>query len=435
VAKAQALTDANVLKLKEKAEAAVNEDEARRASALIPRRFSTRCGTSTAASKSAPIVSKREFYAGSIPPISDHPAAIACTRRLAPAICRPMFAAMRLLKKLRRAAGGFAFAIAAWPLPAAEPAKTVSTNALAREKSPYLLQHAHNPVEWYPWGEAAFAKARAENKPIFLSVGYSTCHWCHVMAHESFENGEIAKLMNEHFVNVKVDREERPDVDRVYMTYVQATTGGGGWPMSVFLTPDLQPFFGGTYFPPDDRYGRPGFPTVLKRLAQAWKEDRANVAKAAAEAVAALQEYTNAGGAKSGAAEKSALDAAFSQLARTFDEELGGFGGAPKFPRPVTLNFLFRHYAGSGASLAMAASQPRWRCSPCEKWQPEGCTISSAAASIGTPWIVSGTCRTMKRCSTIKRSWRAHTSRRFRSLARHSMRRSRATFSITSSAI
>ena len=148
------------------------------------------------------------------------------------------------------------------------------TNRLAKEKSPYLLQHQHNPVDWYPWGEEAFAKARRENKPIFLSIGYSTCHWCHVMAHESFENPEIAKLMNELFVNIKVDREERPDVDRVYMTYVQATTGGGGWPMSVFLTPELKPFFGGTYFPPEDRYGRPGFPTVLQQLAEAWKKDR-----------------------------------------------------------------------------------------------------------------------------------------------------------------
>ena len=132
-------------------------------------------------------------------------------------------------------------------------------NKLADEKSPYLLQHAHNPVDWLPWGEEAFAKARRENKPIFLSIGYSTCHWCHVMAHESFENEEVAAIMNREFVNIKVDREERPDVDRVYMTFVQATTGGGGWPMSVWLTPELKPFVGGTYFPPEDRYGQPGF--------------------------------------------------------------------------------------------------------------------------------------------------------------------------------
>ena len=235
------------------------------------------------------------------------------------------------------------------PCQAAEPSRPVTTNALAREKSPYLIQHAQNPVEWYPWGEEAFAKARRENKPIFLSVGYSTCHWCHVMAHESFENPVIAKLMNEHFVNVKVDREERPDVDRVYMTYVQATTGGGGWPMSVFLTPELKPFYGGTYFPPEDRYGRPGFPTVLLRLSEAWEKDREKVTTAASNAVDALREYSGSGAATADAAGKEALGAAFAQFARTFDEELGGFGGAPKFPRPVALNFLFRHHAREGA--------------------------------------------------------------------------------------
>src|SRR5947207_243537 len=145
------------------------------------------------------------------------------------------------------------------------------TNRLAKEKSPYLLQHAHNPVDWYPWGEEAFEKAKRENKPIFLSIGYSTCHWCHVMAHESFESPETAEIMNREFVNIKVDREERPDVDRVYMTFVQATTGGGGWPMSVWLTPQLEPFVGGTYFPPEDRFGQPAFNRVLQRIAEAWK--------------------------------------------------------------------------------------------------------------------------------------------------------------------
>ena len=171
-----------------------------------------------------------------------------------------------------------------------KPARSEHTNRLAHEKSPYLLQHAHNPVDWYPWGKEAFAKARRENKPIFLSVGYSTCHWCHVMAHESFESEDAAAIMNREFVNIKVDREERPDVDRVYMTYVQATTGGGGWPMSVFLTPDLKPYFGGTYFPPEDRYGRPGFPRALQQLSDAWQKDRENVIKAANGAIAALQE-------------------------------------------------------------------------------------------------------------------------------------------------
>src|SRR5215210_1740510 len=166
------------------------------------------------------------------------------------------------------------------------------TNKLAKEKSPYLLQHAHNPVDWYPWGEEAFARAKRENKPIFLSIGYSTCHWCHVMERESFEDPQLAKLINDHFVAIKVDREERPDVDRVYMTFVQATTGSGGWPMTVFLTPDLKPFYGGTYFPPDDRYGRPGFPTVLRRLGEAWKEDRPRVHAAAAELTERLRMVT-----------------------------------------------------------------------------------------------------------------------------------------------
>ena len=170
------------------------------------------------------------------------------------------------------------------------PSHPEHTNRLAQEKSPYLLQHAHNPVDWYPWGEEAFAKARRENKPIFLSIGYSTCHWCHVMAHESFENEEVAAIMNREFVNIKVDREERPDVDRVYMTFVQATTGGGGWPMSVWLTPDLQPFVGGTYFPPEDRYGQPGFKKVLERIAAAWKQDHEKIVDQSSKIISALRE-------------------------------------------------------------------------------------------------------------------------------------------------
>src|SRR5262247_1053763 len=156
-------------------------------------------------------------------------------------------------------------------------------NRLARERSPYLLQHANNPVDWYPWTDEAFAKARAEDKPIFLSIGYSTCHWCHVMEHESFEDAAIAAVMNQEFVSIKVDREERPDVDRVYMTFVQATTGSGGWPMSVWLTPELQPFYGGTYFPPGPQWGRPGFVDVLTEIGRAWREDRLKVVKSAAQ--------------------------------------------------------------------------------------------------------------------------------------------------------
>src|SRR5437667_4702781 len=224
-----------------------------------------------------------------------------------------------------------------------KPARPEHTNRLAQEKSPYLLQHAHNPVDWYPWGKEAFAKARSENKPIFLSIGYSTCHWCHVMAHESFENEEVAATMNREFVNIKVDREERPDVDRVYMTFVQATTGGGGWPMSVWLTPDLKPFVGGTYFPPEDRYGQPGFKKVLERVATAWKENHDKIVEQGGKIVAALRESQST--AAEGQIDVGILDAAYQQIERSYDPKEGGFGSAPKFPRPVTLNFLTRFYA------------------------------------------------------------------------------------------
>jgi uncharacterized protein YyaL (SSP411 family) len=224
------------------------------------------------------------------------------------------------------------------------PVRSEHTNRLAHEKSPYLLQHAHNPVDWYPWGEEAFAKARRENKPIFLSVGYSTCHWCHVMAHESFESEEVATIMNREFVNIKVDREERPDVDRVYMTFVQATTGGGGWPMNVWLTPDLKPFVGGTYFPPEDRYGQPGFKKVLERIAAAWKENHDKIVEQGGKIVAALRESQSAAGIE-GKLDATILDAAYQQIERSYDPKEGGFGTAPKFPRPVTLNFLTRFYA------------------------------------------------------------------------------------------
>ncbi len=219
------------------------------------------------------------------------------------------------------------------------------TNALIHESSPYLLQHAHNPVAWLPWGEAAFKKARDENKPLFLSSGYSTCHWCHVMERESFENAEIAAYLNEHFIPVKVDREERPDVDLTYMTYVQAATGGGGWPMTVFLTPDLKPFFGGTYFAPEDKNGRIGFKNLLIELNKAWTEDREKVLESSTRAVAKLQEHLDAA-AKDG----DALDAAavmlkaYDDLSSSFDYHEGGFGGAPKFPRPTSLTLLFRHH-------------------------------------------------------------------------------------------
>lgn len=220
----------------------------------------------------------------------------------------------------------------------------MSTNRLASEKSPYLLQHAHNPVDWYPWGEEAFEKAHRENKPIFLSVGYSTCHWCHVMERESFESEAIASVLNDHFVSIKVDREERPDVDRMYMLFVQASTGSGGWPMSVWLTPERKPFFGGTYFPPDNRYGRPGFRAVLERLAEAWQQDRSRVEESGDKVIEQLREYSNLG-ARKAAPGREVLDRAFQAFRRVFDSRLGGFGRAPKFPRPSIHNFLVRYYA------------------------------------------------------------------------------------------
>ena len=220
-------------------------------------------------------------------------------------------------------------------------------NRLSKERSPYLLQHAANPVDWYPWGEEAFARARAENKPIFLSVGYSTCHWCHVMEHESFENSAIAELLNAHFVSIKVDREERPDVDRVYMAFVQATTGAGGWPMTVFLTPDLRPFYGGTYFPPASRWGRPGFIDLLQELARVWTEDRPRVDRAAGELFDRLRLVTDGrrGNDAWTVATPEALDVGVEQYQMTFDTRHAGFGDAPKFPRPSELLFLLREHA------------------------------------------------------------------------------------------
>ena len=214
-------------------------------------------------------------------------------------------------------------------------------NSLSSCTSPYLLQHQENPVDWYPWGEGAFARARHEQKPIFLSIGYSTCHWCHVMAHESFENPEIAALMNEHFICVKVDREERPDVDRLYMAFVQALNGSGGWPMSVWLTPELKPFFGGTYFPPQNRHGRAGFPSILTQIAQVWRESRESVEREAARSLAALQESTR-NESVDRVDHSASLNRAADYFLRTYDEEWGGFGSAPKFPRPSVLYFLLR---------------------------------------------------------------------------------------------
>ncbi|PYM22508.1 MAG: thioredoxin domain-containing protein [Candidatus Rokuibacteriota bacterium] len=222
----------------------------------------------------------------------------------------------------------------------------MSENRLSKETSPYLLQHAHNPVDWYPWGEEAFARARAENKPILLSVGYSACHWCHVMERESFENPDIAGIMNQGFVNVKVDREERPDVDHIYMQAVQSMTGHGGWPMTVFLTPEGTPFYGGTYFPPQDRHGLPGFPKLLAAIADAWHARRGEVEQSARELTASLGQTERLRRAATLLGEEI-LFAAFQGISSQFDEEWGGLGGAPKFPQPMIWEFVLRFWKRS----------------------------------------------------------------------------------------
>jgi uncharacterized protein YyaL (SSP411 family) len=225
-------------------------------------------------------------------------------------------------------------------------------NRLINEKSPYLLQHAFNPVDWYPWGEEAIEKARRENKPIFLSVGYSTCYWCHVMEREVFENDEIAKLMNENLVCIKVDREERPDIDRVYMNALQAMTGSGGWPMSMFLTPDLKPFFGGTYIPPRSSYGRPGFPDLVNQITMLWKTDRNKLLESGDK----ITEYLKSSITSHGRTEvpASILDSAYRVFEKSFDRLHGGFGSAPKFPRPIALEFLLRYYHRTGNDSALS---------------------------------------------------------------------------------
>ena len=224
-------------------------------------------------------------------------------------------------------------------------------NRLLDETSPYLLQHAYNPVDWYPWGPEALARAAAEDKPILLSVGYSACHWCHVMAHESFENPETAELMNELFINIKVDREERPDIDAIYMEAVQAMTGSGGWPMTVFLTPDGRPFYGGTYFPPVPRYSMPGFPQLLAAIAEAWTHRRKEMLDAGDRLAEALNRTGRLLPSATPLAEPL-LARATERLMRSYDRVEGGFGGAPKFPQPMVLDFLLQRAAGTAPATA-----------------------------------------------------------------------------------
>ena len=223
---------------------------------------------------------------------------------------------------------------------------------LINETSPYLLQHAHNPVDWFPWGAEALTKARSEDKPIFLSIGYSACHWCHVMERESFENEATAALMNERFVNIKVDREERPDLDAIYMDAVQALTGQGGWPMSVFLTPDGQPFYGGTYYPPEPRYGMPSFPQVLQSIATTYQRDQEKVVEQASRLTEMLNRTSIMASEQSDLGPET-LSAAVAVLKENFDEENGGFGSQPKFPQPMTLDFAMTQFARTGDEEAL----------------------------------------------------------------------------------
>ncbi|MBM3777908.1 MAG: thioredoxin domain-containing protein, partial [Acidimicrobiia bacterium] len=224
-------------------------------------------------------------------------------------------------------------------------------NRLAGEKSPYLQLHAADPVDWYPWGPEALGKARREGKPIFLSIGYSTCHWCHVMHEESFSDAGIAALLNRSFVAIKVDREERPDLDRIYMAYL-VSVSGGGWPMTLFLTPELVPFFGATYLPPDDHNGEPGLRTLVRGLAGLWTDDRDEALEVAQENMRLLERRAQALGGAATSADQGALHETWARLRASYDARFGGFGGAPKFPRPVALNFLLRYHARTDEPLA-----------------------------------------------------------------------------------
>jgi uncharacterized protein YyaL (SSP411 family) len=233
-----------------------------------------------------------------------------------------------------------------------------ASNRLAHETSPYLLQHAHNPVEWYPWGDEAFERARSEDRPVLLSVGYSACHWCHVMERESFEDPEVARLMNELFVNIKVDREERPDIDQVYMKAVQAMTGSGGWPLTAWLTPEGVPYYGGTYFPPEPRHGLPSFSQVLRAVADAYQNRREEVEAAGARLLEAIDAAARSGPEDTATppsedVQARILDGAYRALARQYDARNGGFGAAPRFPQPITLEILLRHHVRTGERSAL----------------------------------------------------------------------------------
>ncbi|MBK8540054.1 MAG: thioredoxin domain-containing protein [Ardenticatenia bacterium] len=301
------------------------------------------------------------------------------------------------LRLFRRLLSSPLFRIAVLPAPSASTIGASLVNRLSDALSPYLRQHADNPVHWQPWDPQALAAARDSGRPILLSVGYSACHWCHVMAHESFEDQRLAALMNQHFVNIKVDREERPDVDALYMDALQAMTGRGGWPMTVFLTPEGLPFYGGTYFPPEARHGMAGFGEVLTAIAQAWEGRREAVLASAQRLADALRGAAAATGATQGPS-PAALNAAAEAVAGAHDPRHGGFGAAPKFPQAPQLAFL----AAYGRTFPWRSRrQRRWRSStkPWMPWPAGGCSTSWAGASIATASMPTGPCRISRRCS------------------------------------
>ena len=265
-------------------------------------------------------------------------------------------------------------------------------NRLAGETSPYLLQHADNPVDWYPWGEEALARAREEDRPILLSIGYAACHWCHVMEHESFEDEETARIQNEHFVNVKVDREERPDLDAIYMDAVVTLTGHGGWPLTAFLTPEGEPFYGGTYFPPEPRHGLPSFRQVLEAVSSAYRERRADVGRSAGQLVEAI-ERAGRRAAVVGAAHRVAARRGRARAARRRSIPSGAASAARRSSRRTRCS-----------SSCCAEASWRWPSGRSTGWRPAACTTSSVAVSTATPWTSAGSSRTSRRCSTTTRS-------------------------------
>ena len=275
----------------------------------------------------------------------------------------------------------------------------VRTNRLIHETSPYLLQHARNPVDWYPWGPEALERAKVEDKPILLSIGYSACHWCHVMEHESFENESIAALMNENYVCIKVDREERPDLDNIYMNAVQMMTGHGGWPMTVFLNPDGVPFYGGTYYPPEDRYNMPGFRRVLSGVAEAYRQQSSDVTQSAKSILEGLQTGNVSINNSLQQVNDGILDGAFKSIVRTYDPIYGGFGRAPKFPGPMTIEFLLRTFVRTGDRQALEmADYYRLR-------EEQKVARSLGAVFIDTQPTRNGWFLTLKRCCMTMPNW------------------------------